>query len=149
MALSIGGGGTLDDHIADSLVGLAIIIIGSLGVLVTVLTERIRRNLDTNTQLTRETKTAANGTLTDALAKLSAERNRVFALRMLMREREDRIAYIVSRHPEAEATLQAYKQRRRSSITEADELAAEHRLRAGAPHVWPDDPTGTDAGAIP
>jgi hypothetical protein len=139
----------MEDRIADSLIGLAIIIIGSLGTLVAILTERIKRNLDANTQLTRETKSAANGTLTTALDSLATERNRVLGLRELLREREDRIAFLVARHPELHATMAQYQRRRTSRATEADELAAERRLRAGDPLVWPDDPTGTDAGAQP
>jgi chromosome segregation ATPase len=132
----------VEAHIAEALIALGIVIIGSIGTLVTLLTERIKRDLSTNTQLTRETKTAANGTLTTALEKLAAERNRVFALRMLLRERDDRIAFIEARHPDVMATLQQYKQRRSSRPNEADELAAEQHIQA-AP--WPDDPTGTDA----
>jgi hypothetical protein len=152
----------LDQHIVESLVGLAIVIIGSLGTLITFLTERIKRDLSANTQLTQEAKTAANGTLTTTLEKLAAERNRVFALRMLLREREDRIAFLVARHPAVEATLQQYKRRRSSRPSEADELAAEQHLLADpvtgatqplhvppAEPAEPDDPTGTDAGAHP
>jgi hypothetical protein len=151
----LGGAALVDSHIVEALIALAIVIIGSIGTLVTVLTERIKRDLDTNTKLTQETKTAANGTLTDALAKLAAERNRVFALRMLLRERDDRVAFIVARHPAVESTLQQYKQRRSSRPTQADEQHAEQRFMAEAAtgdteplHVapaWPDDPTGTDA----
>ncbi len=146
----------MDDHIAEALVGLAIIIIGSLGGLITILTERIKRDLSANTKLTQETKTAANGTLTDALAKLAAAQNRVFALQMIVRERDDRVAFIEARHPAVSATLQQYMQRRSSRPGEADELAAERHLLAEpatgetqplhVPPAWPDDPTGTDAG---
>lgn len=135
----------MDQHILEALSVLAVIIVGSIGTLVTVLTERIKRDLQTNTKLTQETKTAANGTLTTALDQLAAERNRVLGLRELLREREDRIAFLVARHPELEATMSQYQRRRTSRATEADELAAEHRLRAGDALVWPDDPTGTDA----
>ena len=132
----------MDQHILEALSVLAVIIVGSIGTLVTVLTERIKRDLQTNTKLTQETKTAANGTLTTALEKLAAERNRVFALRMLLSERDDRIAFIEARHPDVMATLQQYKQRRSSRPSEADELAAEQHMQATP---WPDDPTGTDA----
>lgn len=151
----------MDQYVTEALVGLAVMIIGSLGTLITILTERIKRDLSANTQLTRETKTAANGTLTTALEKLAVERNRGFALRMLLRERDDRVAFILARHPAVEATLQQYKQRRSSRPSQADELAAEQRLIAEAATcdteplhptpAPPDEPTGTgtDAGAYP
>jgi septal ring factor EnvC (AmiA/AmiB activator) len=122
------------------------VIIGSIGTLITVLTERIRRNLATNTRLTQETKTAANGTLTTAIERLAAERNTVFGLRQVVRERDDRLAYLLAHHPEAEATMNQYKNRRTRHATEADEHAALAHLLADAPL---DDPTGSDAGAHP
>ncbi len=130
-------------ELAPELLSLLTLVVAAL----TALVEKVRRDLKSNTLLTQETKTAANGTLTDALAKLAAERNRVFALRMLLQERNDRVAFIVARHPEVETTLQQYKQLHSSRPTEADELAAEQRLLIEA--ATPDDPTGTDAFAHP
>ena len=106
----------MDQHVVEALVALAVIIIGSLGTLVTFLTERIKRNLDTNTQLTRETRTATNGTLTDALNRVAEEQDRVARLRSALDERENRLAYLVARHPELEETLTQYKQRRSSHL---------------------------------
>jgi hypothetical protein len=130
--LNIGvlGGAALEQHIGESLSGLAVVIIVSLGTLITVLTERIKRHLDTNTTLTRETKTAANGTLTSALDNLFIERNRVVELQILLREREDRIAFLLSQHPELADTKRQYTERRPLHV----------------PPAFPDDPTGTDAG---
>ena len=118
----------MDQHVGEALVALAVIIIGSLGTLVAVFTERIKRNLDTNTQMTRETYTTTQSTLTDAMARVVDERNHVFALRMVLRERDDRLAYLVARHPEVEATLLQYTQRRRTHPSDADELTAEQHI---------------------
>jgi hypothetical protein len=139
----------LDQHIGEALVALAIVIIGSIGTLITVLTDRIKRDLATNTQLTQETKTAANGTLTTALEKLAAERDLVVGLRELLQEREDRIAFIQSHHPEVAVTVQQYKRRRTSRAP--DELAAVTGATTPlhVPPAYPDDPTGADAGAHP
>ncbi len=139
----------MEEHIAEALIALAIVVIGSIGTLVTVLTERIRRNLDMNTQLTRETKTAANGTLTTALEKLAAERDLVAGLRELLKEREDRLAFIETHHPEIAVTVQQYKRRRTSRAP--DELAAVTGATTPlhVPPAYPDDPTGTDASAHP
>ncbi|MEI8167725.1 MAG: hypothetical protein WCG26_15185 [Chloroflexales bacterium] len=145
----------MEEHIAEALIALGVVIIGSIGTIVGLLTERIKRDLAANTKLTQETKTAANGTLTSALENLATERNRSFGLRELLRERDDRIAFVVAMHPEVAATLSQYTERRSSRPSEADELAAEQRLMVEAAtgdteplHVapaWPDDPTGTDA----
>ena len=99
----------MDQHIVQALVGLAVIIIGSIGTLVTILVERIKRDLSENTRITRETRTA---TRSAALARVESERRHVVALELLIREREDRIAYLISRHPEIEATLNQYQPRR-------------------------------------
>lgn len=118
----------MDPQLFAALLGLAAVIVGSLGVIVKALTERIVNDLAHNTSITEETKAAANGTLTAALERLAAERNRSLALREIVREREDRIAYIVSRHPEVETTLAEYRERRTRRVTEREELQAENAI---------------------
>lgn len=115
----------LDPRINDALILLAIVIIGSIGTLVTILIERIKRDLADNTQITRETKIAANGTLAAALARAEDDRQHVLALGLLVREREDRIAYLLSQHPEIAETLLQYQPRRNLRAISAEELAGD------------------------
>ena len=56
-------------ELAPELLSLLTLVVATLIALV----EKVRRDLKSNTLLTQETKTAANGTLTDALTKLAAE----------------------------------------------------------------------------
>lgn len=135
----------MDPQLSGALIALGLIVVGSVGAIVKALTARITRDLEANTELTRAAKDASNGRLTAVLDRLSAERNRVFALRMLLRERDDRLAYLRARLPEVDRVLMGYKERRQARHTEADELAAERRIIADDI----DDPTGTDAGAHP
>ena len=102
------------------------LIITVAGVLVALL-ERIRRDLGANTKITEEAKTAANGRLSDALRQLANERDLVQGLRYLVRERDDRIAYIVARLPQAEQLMREYGARQERKATDADERAAAQR----------------------
>lgn len=117
--------GTME-QLSPALVTVVLATLGALGALV----ERIRRDLSENTQITKEAKRAADGQLGAALNDLAAERNRTLALREIIREREDRIAYIVARHPEAEATMRAYGERRTRRVTAADERSFERATLA-------------------
>jgi hypothetical protein len=89
--------------------------------------ERVRRDLGTNTAITQEAKEASNGRLSDALAQLATSRDLVQGLRYLVRERDDRIAYLTSRLPEAQALMRDYRDQRTARVTAADEQAAEQR----------------------
>ena len=100
------------DHINEALVALGVLIIGSIGTLLTVWVQRIKRDLERNTEITRQTREAANGTLTTALDRLNAEQNRVAALRDELSDHDDRMAYILSQHPEVAMTLTRYRDRR-------------------------------------
>lgn len=112
------------------LISLLIAVIGALVALV----ERIRRDLSTNTDLTQQAKDAANGQLSGVLDQLAAVRNQVQGLRAVVRERDDRIAYIVARVPEAEGMMRDYSDRRTSRSSDADVAAAErHLLSADEP----------------
>jgi hypothetical protein len=81
-----------------------------------------------NTEITQEAKDAANGRLTAAQDQLAAERNRSLALRELVRERDDRLAYLTSRMPEAKRVLVGYEERRQKRHTATEELAALRRV---------------------
>ena len=105
---------------------LITLLIAALGALTTLI-ERVRRDLGTNTAITQEAKEASNGRLSDALGQLATSRDQVMGLRYLVRERDDRIAYIVARLPEAELLMQEYRDRRTHRATAADEQAAEQR----------------------
>lgn len=133
------------EQLYAALIGLGVVVIGAIGTLVTVLIERVKRDVAANTKITEEARAAANGNLRNTIERLASERNKVLGLREIVREREDRLAYIKARHPEVEETERQYRDRRTSRATEADELAAERRILAEDI----DDPTGTDAGAHP
>jgi hypothetical protein len=104
---------------------LAVTVLGALTALIKAKVDTLVKDLGENTTLTKEAKEASNGRLSETLARLAAERDRVIGLRYLVRERDDRIAYIVARLPEAEALMTEYRDRRDSRLTQADELAAE------------------------
>ena len=129
----------MDPQILAAITGLAITVIGAIGTLVTVLIERVKRDLAANTAITKETRAG----LRDTVEKLASARNIILGLREVVRERDDRIAFIVARHPEVEETIQQYRNRRTRRATELEEYQALQRFEEI------DDPTGTDAGAHP
>jgi hypothetical protein len=133
----------MDAQIAAALLALGLTVIGALGTLVTLLVERVKRDLATNTQITTEARDAADGRLSDTLSHLAAERNRSLALREIVRERDDRLAYLAARLPDATSVLRGYEERRQARATSAEEAAALRRILDD--NI--DDPTGTDAGA--
>jgi hypothetical protein len=83
--------------------------------------------------ITQEAKDAANGRLQKVLDQLAAERNRTLALRELVRERDDRLAYLVSRIPEVARVLQGYEEKRQTKHTAREELAALTRILEDPP----------------
>ncbi len=105
-------GGAALEHINEALVALGVLIIGSIGTLLTVGVQRIKRDLECNTEMTRQTREAANGTRTTALDRLAEVNSRASFLQTELRERDDIIAYILAAHPEIEATLAIYRDRR-------------------------------------
>lgn len=117
----------MDAQISAALIGLGLIVITAVGAIVKALTDRVLHYLAENTQITREAKDAANGRLRDALDRLAAERDRVLALRLVVRERDDRLAYLAARLPEVERVLQGYQEKRQQRHTEREELEALQR----------------------
>lgn len=118
----------MDTQLYNALIVLGIAICGGLGTLITALIAWLSKQLSNNTRITTEAKEASNGRLAETLDRLAVERNLVIGLRSLIRERDDRIAYIVSRMPEAEAVMNDYANRRTQHATEADEAAAERHV---------------------
>jgi hypothetical protein len=135
----------MDQQLAGALLALGLTVIGALGTLVTLLIDKVKRDLAANTLITQEAKDAADGRLTESVNRLAAERDRSLALRELVRERDDRLAYLQSRIPEADCVLKGYMERRQTRTTESQEMRALQRLLDSDA----DDPTGTDAGAHP
>lgn len=131
----------MDPQLSAQLAALAAVIIGSLGLIVRALTERITRELSRNTTLTEEAKEAANGRLSAVLRDLAKERDRTLALRELVRERDNRIAYLTARLPQAEALMSEYGRRREDRRSRTEEHTALQRMLDEI-----DDPTGSDAG---
>lgn len=124
----------MDASLYAALVALGITVIGALGTLVTLLVERVKRDLAANTRLTQQARDASNGRLTAVMDELAAERNRTLALREVVRERDDRLAYLQSRLPECDRVLQGYRERRQSRrSTDSQELAALERALQDPP----------------
>jgi uncharacterized coiled-coil DUF342 family protein len=113
------------DDLTSALIAVAIIIVTGVGGLVKIMLDHIAEELKRNTSLTTQARDASNGRLSEVIDKLAASRDQVQGLRWLVRERDDRIAYIVARLPEAEGLMREYRDRRDSRITQADELVAE------------------------
>jgi hypothetical protein len=99
--------------------------VGALATLVKAMVDHLAKELQENTHISRQARDASNGRLSEALDRLAAESNRVMGLRFLIRERDDRIAYIVARLPQAEGLMREYRDQRTTRATEADEAAAE------------------------
>lgn len=87
---------------------------------------KVDEKVDENTTLTQDVRTATNGRLTAAL-------NRVQGLLALLRERDERLAYVIARHPEVEATLAQYGKTRSRPVTAADEVATLAHLMGEEP----------------
>ena len=132
----------MNPELSAALLGLALLIVASIGTLIKALVDRVLADLAENTRITNQAKDAANGRLAVVMNDLAKERNRIVALRALLREREDRIAYLEARLPQAGAILSEYGRRRedRHSMTEENRV-----LQQLMDDI--DDPTGTDAGA--
>lgn len=105
------------------LITLLITIFGAL----TALVERVRRDVSKNTVLTQGAKNSAD----QLLSQLATERNTVVGLRAVVRERDDRIAYLVARLPDADQLMRDYRDRRTRHATESEELAAERNVMGG------------------
>lgn len=118
----------MTEEMVVALGSLALIVIGALGTLVKVLVSRIQADLQANTVITQQTHDISNGRLSNVITQLATERNLVQGLRYLVRERDDRIAYITSRIPAAADLMIEYSNRLTRRSTEADELAAERHI---------------------
>jgi hypothetical protein len=125
--LLILGGGRVD-HIAEALIGLGIIVIGALGTMVKLWIDHLAAELAQNTAITTQARDASNGQLSSVLDQLAAERNTVQGLKAVVRDRDDRLAYLLSRIPQVEALMQEYSDRRATRTTEADMIAVEQHL---------------------
>jgi hypothetical protein len=118
----------MDSSVYAALIALGLIVITSVGAIVKALTDRVLSDLANNTRLTEEAKDAANDRLQKIVDQLAAERNRTLALRELVRERDDRFAYLTARVPQVATVLRGYEERRQERHTPADEQAALERI---------------------
>lgn len=118
----------MDSQLYAALLGLGLVVIASVGAIVKALTDRVLTDLSKNTALTRKTSEATNGRLEEALDDLAVQRNLVVALRHLVRERDDRIAYLQSRLPQANKLLAEYGRSRENRHSRTEEHAALQRL---------------------
>lgn len=91
---------------------LDVLLLGVIAVL-TLMLEKVRRDLADNTTITKETKSAANGTLRGVMEQLEKERRENSTLQLQLRDQENRIAFIKSRLPEAEGIMSGYQERRK------------------------------------
>lgn len=117
---------TVLNQVLGALAGLGVIVITAIGYIVKAYTDKVLADIQHNTDITKQTREG----LTDALERLAAARNTILGLREIIREREDRIAYLAARHPEIEDTIQQYQDRRQRRTTELDEREAEKRIIA-------------------
>lgn len=125
----------MDPQLSAGLIGLGLLVIASVGAIVKALTDRIVADVAANTQLTAEARDAAEGRLREAIDNLAAERNRVLGLRQLLRERDDRLAFLEARVPGVTPALADYGRRRQDRHTRTEENAALKRLLNGEdPH---------------
>ena len=115
-------GGKLDSQIIGALILLALLIIGALSKIITAVTDKIIADLAVNTKISTEARDSNDG-------KLAAERNKVQGLLAVIRDREDKIAFLVARVPTATALLEEFSDRRTRHITDSDAvIAEEHAL---------------------
>lgn len=129
-------------EITTALISLALIIIGSLGTLIKAMVDRVLLDLAKNTTITTQAKDAANGRLESVQRELAKERDRSLALREIVRERDDRLSYIVSRLPQARHLMVEYGRRRQDRRSPTEEMQVLTRIL----EEDVDDPTGSDAG---
>jgi hypothetical protein len=111
----------VDGRIIEALILLAVASLAGL-------TTLIKRDLTANTKISIQARDLSNGQLSNTLAQLAAVRNQVVGLRAIVHERDDRIAYLVARLPEAESLMRNYRNQRESRATAAEELAAERNV---------------------
>ena len=104
----------LNTQLIAALIALGMSIIGSLGLIVRSLTERIQTDLRTNTTLTRNVKAQLSEEIQCLQADLQLERSRINALRETLKDREDKLAYIESNFPEVAHMNHSWRDRRRS-----------------------------------
>jgi len=123
------------EQLYAALIGLGIILITAIGYIVKAYTEKVLCDLRQNTAITTETKEA----LSETVQRLAAARNTILGLREIIREREDRLAFLISRHPETEQTLHQYQDRRSNRATELDERNAERRIIAAIDNAVDDN----------
>ncbi len=108
-------------ELSAALIGLALITIASVGAVVKAITDRILADLAHNTKITTQAKDAANGRLESMQHELAKERDRSLALRALVRERDDRLAFIEARLPAASELMKTYGKRRVDQRSESEE----------------------------
>ena len=124
-----GGAASSDmDAVTTELTALAIIIIGSVGTLIKVLVDKLTIELRQNTAITTQARDASNGQLSSVLVQLAAERNLVQGLRAVVRDRDDKLAFLSTRITQVDVLLQEYSDRRTTRTTDADVIAAENHL---------------------
>ena len=107
------------EQLSAELIALGVVVIGGLVTLVKIMVDQLAAELRENTHITRQTKEAANGRLLDTLERLDTANNLAIELRAIIHERDDRMAYIQARHPEVDATLRSYSDRRASAKEKA------------------------------
>ena len=102
----------MNDAVYAALVILAVTVLGALTTLVKAKVDHLVSELQNNTTITTQARDASNGRLRETLDQLAAAQDQAAALRRLVRDREDRIAYLVARIPDAEELMQGYHERR-------------------------------------
>lgn len=110
---------TIPPEIMAALTALALTVIGAIGALVKVLTDRLAKQLDHNTTITAEARDAANGRLAAAQEESARLRQQLQTASARAEILADIVRYVRSR-PETAPVIAAYVERRRSRVYDAD-----------------------------
>lgn len=108
------------DQIISALIALIVAIIGAIGAL---FLRQMSDKIDKNTIITQKNADVANGHLQNIIEQLANERNLVIGLRAIVRDRDDRLAYIIARLPDASQMMIDYADRRISSYRDSEDLS--------------------------
>lgn len=133
----------MNAELYGALLALALVVVGSIMAVVRAWTNKVLEDLAQNTQITRDMRNAANGRLQATLRELAYERDRNQGLREVVRERDNRLAFLQNRMPRGmvDALMHEYGRRREDRVTPT----REQDLLAKLLDEEIDCPVGTDA----
>lgn len=122
---------TMPPELYAALIGLALIIVGSVGAVVKTWTDRIVHDLRANTEMTANVERQTNGTLSALRTQLAAARDSELSWRVMYREQR-RLIERLNADPDVRAAIDRIASEMRVSVTHEDEAAVLRRLLAEA-----------------